>query len=245
VIDLSGDGEENQGGNVPGSRDAALAVGIDTINAISIDDPGESVRQFYQDNAIGGTGAFAASADDFADFETEILAKLNAEIRGIPLDQGDRSDLVVARSALLLMIGGMFEDINGRLFRNRSGFRDSSALAVAGSWAEPEKGGMSKEVLPPPPGRKAWEAFGSVGLYHNDVDGINALNVAGAPQVVVPGYEMTVVHGTVGLALIRTFRLVPPCWVPPVKLMSMRRAATWTSTVSEWPATAPTTARMR
>ena len=69
---------------MPGSRDASLTAGIDTINAITIDDPGETVRQFYEDNAIGETGAFAGSAGDFSDFETEILAKLNAEIRGSP-----------------------------------------------------------------------------------------------------------------------------------------------------------------
>ncbi len=198
VIDLSGDGEENQGGDVAGARDAALAGEIDTINAISVDDPDEEVRRFFEENAIGGPGAFATSAETFEEFQQEILEKLNAEIRGVPLTPST-IPIGAIRSAALLVVNGMFEDVNGRLFRARAGFREPTASAVAGSWSEPAGGGVEKQVLPPPPGRKAWEVFGSVGIFHNDVDAINGRSVAGAPIALVPGYELTMVHGTVGV----------------------------------------------
>ena len=77
VIDVSGDGTANRA-RTAASRDAALAGGIDTINGIAIGS--ESVRQFYEDNVIGGIGAFVLLASTFEDFDAAIRQKLLVEI---------------------------------------------------------------------------------------------------------------------------------------------------------------------
>jgi hypothetical protein len=100
TIDISGDGAEsvqcafNLMNCVPlqNARDAFLnAGGIRTINALWIDD-----RDFFGDdpadqinaltygttNVIGGPGAFQSIAQNFADFQNEILNKLEREIGG-------------------------------------------------------------------------------------------------------------------------------------------------------------------
>ena len=83
VIDVSGDGAQNDGANTAAARNAALAAGIDTINGLVI--LGESgLQAFYQNNIIGGSGAFLAVANDFGDFAQAIQGKLVAEITGVP-----------------------------------------------------------------------------------------------------------------------------------------------------------------
>lgn len=200
VIDVSGDGDNNTGRVVADERDAALAGEVDTINGIVIsDDASGSVLAHYRSEVIGGDKAFATSADDFDDFADKILAKINAEILGIPLpDESPGALPAVARGATALIVNGMFEDINGRLFRARAGFREPSEIAVAGSWSEPAPKGGFEESFAPPPSGKPWEAFGSIGLFYNEVEGLDA-NVAGGVQQLVPEYEMTLLHGTVGI----------------------------------------------
>jgi Protein of unknown function (DUF1194) len=80
VIDISGDGAENDGINTANARDAALASGIDRINGIAIGDV--SLLNWYKDNVIGGDKSFALSAANFEDFGTAIEKKLEAEISG-------------------------------------------------------------------------------------------------------------------------------------------------------------------
>ena len=77
VMDVSGDGRSNAS-RTAAARDAALAGGIDTINGIAIGD--EAVRQFYEDNVIGGIGAFVLLASTFEDFDAAIRQKLLVEI---------------------------------------------------------------------------------------------------------------------------------------------------------------------
>ena len=77
VIDVSGDGTSSASAT-SASRDAALAGGIDTINGIAIGS--EFVRQFYEDNVIGGVGAFVLLASTFEDFDAAIRQKLLVEI---------------------------------------------------------------------------------------------------------------------------------------------------------------------
>lgn len=77
VIDVSGDGTSNSSATST-ARDAALAGGIDTINGIAIGS--ETVRQFYEDNVIGGIGAFVLLAATFEDFDMAIRQKLLVEI---------------------------------------------------------------------------------------------------------------------------------------------------------------------
>ena len=79
VIDVSGDGAENNGINTLAARNAALASGVDTINGLVI--LGEAgVQSFYQNNIVGGDNAFLAVANSFDDFAAAIEAKLVREI---------------------------------------------------------------------------------------------------------------------------------------------------------------------
>lgn len=83
VMDISGDGESNRGIAPSIARDNALASGIDTINGITIGSA-SGLQTFYQNNVIGGVGAFHLHADTFADFEAGIERKLIKEIRSVP-----------------------------------------------------------------------------------------------------------------------------------------------------------------
>lgn len=82
VIDVSGDGEENDGADTSDARDAALAGGIDTINGIAIGNG--TLLAWYNANIVGGTNAFGVGVDSFDDFETAIAEKLEREIIGTP-----------------------------------------------------------------------------------------------------------------------------------------------------------------
>jgi hypothetical protein len=83
VIDVSGDGPTNQGRPAAGARDLANQHGI-TINGLPIltDYPGLDV--FYEQNVIGGPGAFMVPAMGFHDFADAVLHKLIREVAGTP-----------------------------------------------------------------------------------------------------------------------------------------------------------------
>jgi hypothetical protein len=84
VIDISGDGRDNDGSReVSEARDDAVAAGI-TINGLPILEVEEGLDLYYQDNVIGGADAFMVAADDFASFGKAILQKLHREIAGGP-----------------------------------------------------------------------------------------------------------------------------------------------------------------
>lgn len=85
VIDVSGDGEQNNGANTKNARDAALLAGVDTINGIAIG--GASITTWYTNNIMGGQNqdgspAFVLTANSFDDFSGAIQQKLRAEITG-------------------------------------------------------------------------------------------------------------------------------------------------------------------
>jgi hypothetical protein len=82
VIDVSGDGEENDGANTAAARNAALAAGIDAINGLAIG--GAGLLAWYQANIKGGTNAFTIQANDFAAFDSAVRTKIGREITGIP-----------------------------------------------------------------------------------------------------------------------------------------------------------------
>lgn len=86
VIDVSGDGEENDGANTLAARNAALAAGITTINGIVIGGD-SSVATFYQNNIIGGAGGFLELASSFNDFGDAIQRKLVREITPVPVPE--------------------------------------------------------------------------------------------------------------------------------------------------------------
>lgn len=95
VIDISGDGNNNSGRSVTDARDDALAKRI-TINALVILTPlAESFRpehtnppggleKYFQDNVIGGSGAFTVVAEGHESFGRALTKKLIQEIAGLP-----------------------------------------------------------------------------------------------------------------------------------------------------------------
>ena len=98
VIDLSGDGRNNQGSQPSKMRDGAVAAGI-TVNGLAIMNEDQTVQRYYLANVIGGTGAFVMSADDYEDFADAILEKLIKEIAGAPVAEGPRRSEAVLASA--------------------------------------------------------------------------------------------------------------------------------------------------
>jgi len=79
VIDVSGDGEDNEGGDVAAARDLAVARGI-TINGLPIVTGSPTLVGYYQRQVIGGEGAFLEPAKNIASFRDTILRKLLREI---------------------------------------------------------------------------------------------------------------------------------------------------------------------
>lgn len=90
VIDISGDGIHNQGRPLAAARQAALEKGIiinglpilnDRPQPVGIATPKDlQLDLYYEDNVIGGPGAFIVAAEDFNDFRSAILSKLIREI---------------------------------------------------------------------------------------------------------------------------------------------------------------------
>ncbi len=87
VIDVSGDGAENDGFNTLTARNNALTAGINTINGLPI--LGETgLLAFYQNNIQGGANSFTLPSASFADFRVAIQDKLVGEITGqIPVPE--------------------------------------------------------------------------------------------------------------------------------------------------------------
>jgi len=81
VIDVSGDGINNNGRDLAVARRDALNVGL-TINGLPILWDYPELDSYYRENVIGGPGAFAAVAHDFGDFGDALLGKLLREIAG-------------------------------------------------------------------------------------------------------------------------------------------------------------------
>lgn len=88
IIDISGDGPNNQGGLVTGYRDRAIAAGV-TINGLPIVNnrpspwgwpPLPDLDLYYANCVIGGSGAFYVVANTFSDFARAVRKKLLLEI---------------------------------------------------------------------------------------------------------------------------------------------------------------------
>jgi hypothetical protein len=88
VIDISGDGSNNQGGLVTEARDKAVARGI-TINGLPImlkePDRGEDATMdaYYRDCVIGGSNAFMITVSERKQILSETRAKIVREIAGV------------------------------------------------------------------------------------------------------------------------------------------------------------------
>jgi hypothetical protein len=101
VIDVSGDGTNNQGRLVTEARDAAVAAGA-VINGLAIfnkkaaamggylalhTNPPGGLANYYRENVIGGPGAFVVQIDDFKTFGEAMMRKLVNEVA----DAGQRA----------------------------------------------------------------------------------------------------------------------------------------------------------
>ena len=94
VIDISGDGTNNSGRDVTAARDEALSKGV-TINGLVIlsdvplatnpahTHPPGGLTAYYENNVIGGPGAFVLEAAGFEAFGQLIISKLVKEIAGL------------------------------------------------------------------------------------------------------------------------------------------------------------------
>lgn len=80
VIDVSGDGEENEGGDVAAARQRAVGHGI-TINGLPIIDGSLLVEAYYRLRVIAGPGSFIIPAVNIHAFKTAMVQKLLREIQ--------------------------------------------------------------------------------------------------------------------------------------------------------------------
>ncbi|TIT76732.1 MAG: DUF1194 domain-containing protein [Mesorhizobium sp.] len=83
VIDISSNGENNDGLPVQPSRESAIAKGY-TINAIAIptddEDPGQPLAAYFARSVIGGSQAFVMSPTGPHDYVTALRRKLVTEV---------------------------------------------------------------------------------------------------------------------------------------------------------------------
>src|SRR5579863_3983345 len=90
VIDISGDGPNNNGAPIIPARDAALAKGI-TINGlpIMVKEPSlstmdiENLDWYYEDCVVGGPGSFVVAIKDREKFKEAIRTKLLLEVASL------------------------------------------------------------------------------------------------------------------------------------------------------------------
>jgi hypothetical protein len=82
VIDISGDGSNNRGRPAAQARDEAVRAGVG-INGLPILALEPDLDRYFEQNVIGGPGAFVIAAKDFETFGDAILKKLIAEIAGV------------------------------------------------------------------------------------------------------------------------------------------------------------------
>lgn len=108
VIDISGDGPNNDGSPVMAARDSVVAQGI-TINGLPLmtrEGIGgmwtiDNLDQYYRDCVIGGAGAFVVPVLDWSEFAAAVRKKLVLEIAGdLPVPTRAGIDLTVEPETL-------------------------------------------------------------------------------------------------------------------------------------------------
>src|SRR5438094_2460836 len=95
IIDVSGDGTNNSGRAITEARDQAIAAGV-TVNGLAIintqanpgyafhTQPPGGLPKYYEENVIGGPGAFLLQVENFDTFAEAITRKLVSEIAATP-----------------------------------------------------------------------------------------------------------------------------------------------------------------
>lgn len=109
VIDISGDGPNNQGGLVTISRDAAIGDGI-TVNGLPLMLSGNVLSErdlqldtYYADCVIGGPGSFLLPVRNWDQFPDAVRRKLVLELAGRPVTN---AGLAPERSRIWKISGG-------------------------------------------------------------------------------------------------------------------------------------------
>jgi hypothetical protein len=101
VVDVSGDGANNQGPPVNEVRDATIAQGV-TINGLPLMTRGgmpsvfdiENLDAYYTNCVIGGPGAFMIPVNDWSQFPEAIRRKLVLELAGKTPEPGEGLPIV-------------------------------------------------------------------------------------------------------------------------------------------------------
>lgn len=128
VVDISGDGPNNQGNLVVKARDALVAQGI-TINGLPLMTTGgfssiydvSALDDYYRDCVIGGPGAFLVPVNDWSQFPEAVRRKLVLELAGGPRPGELAAGIVPADFA-----PGSFDcEIGEKMWRERSWMWDS------------------------------------------------------------------------------------------------------------------------
>jgi len=94
VIDVSGDGVNNQGRPIEEARADALAKGI-VINGLAILSDYEFLDEYYQEHVVGGPGAFMVVVKNYSTFTQGVQAKL---VREIVDDEARARSILAGRS---------------------------------------------------------------------------------------------------------------------------------------------------
>jgi len=79
VIDVSGDGEDNDGGSAAQARDEAVARGI-TINGLPILNGAAGLENYYRIQVMGGDDSFITPASNILTFKDVMQRKLLREV---------------------------------------------------------------------------------------------------------------------------------------------------------------------
>ncbi|ODT07840.1 MAG: hypothetical protein ABS58_05130 [Mesorhizobium sp. SCN 65-20] len=132
VIDISGDGPNNQGPPVELIRDGVVAQGI-TINGLPLMTNGgfgsaydvEDLDRYYTDCVIGGPGAFMIPVNDWAQFPEAIRRKLVLELAG-PYSPQRAAEEAAHPPVVLAQATPKYDCLIGeKLWRDRSWLWDS------------------------------------------------------------------------------------------------------------------------
>ncbi len=87
VIDISGDGANNNGRSIVAAREDVLKAGV-TINGLPILAVEPDLDDYFEQYVIGGDGAFMISTKSYENFADAIVKKLIAEIAAVPPNSG-------------------------------------------------------------------------------------------------------------------------------------------------------------